>query len=506
MTVYEQALTDARKYVEVAEERATEKLLAATLPRIRRLIESEVIGAGDDDLDVDVQMTEPDASGNVTLNVTPAVTADMQVARPEPTPQPVIPTIPAPPSPSIPSADVIDSSGEILDGVDDASMEDDVTSAVAEAKMMLGARISKRSPAYAERLQELKAHMTDMYTQINAGGADDSATRRLSEALERSLAQLAVGEIGMKRIRENDISLKLTGMPEDIDLQDVGVEIESDGEDGGEQSSDTNDDEGGDDSNQDDSDSGDELDFGGDDDGGSDDDDDDNKHEAEEPLRDDDVIEIDEAEIKAEIARLRSVREAEARPDNRGHGAGHLDAFGDGRAEGDPLDVDIVTERNVSKLRALKTRALREGKLKTYRECKARIATLTRNSAAPGRRIPARGAVTQSTRVNESSELAKANVTNAQLAYANKLLLRNDISAAQKRQVMERLSKAGTVREVKMIFESVIDLLNSSQKLNENRGARRMSASSRTVGSGSSTTINEGVSAARWSVLAGLAR
>ena len=70
------------------------------------------------------------------------------------------------------------------------------------------------------------------------------------------------------------------------------------------------------------------------------------------------------------------------RPDNRGHGPGKPESYGDGDDEGDPLDVKVVTERNVGKLRTLKTEALRKGNLRLYRECKGRIERLTREHLA----------------------------------------------------------------------------------------------------------------------------
>ena len=529
MSIYEQAVSDTKKYVEIAEEKAKASLLRSVIPQIRQLIESEIVGTDSEDLsdDIDVQVTEPDASGNVVLTVTPAMQnqtpAESQPSVTQQQPA-AVPQIPSAPSPTIPDATVSDSADDTEDLLQDddeqttSDLENAVTEACAKTSRLLNSKIAKRSSVFGAHLQELKAHLADMYTQINADDATHDATKkRLSEALERSLAKLAIGEIVMKNnLRENDISLKLTGMPDDVNFDDVGVEIETDSEASSDQDTD------GDTDNSDESNDSDASAESGDDSGSSDDetldfggdDEDEDKNEAIDVMSDDDdddMIEIDESEIRAELARMRSMREAEARPDNRGMGPGDADVFGDGAEEGDPLiDVDVVTERSVSKLRSLKTEALRRGNIKLYRECRARLETLSRVSpVSRDRRRPAniaeaRPAVMSRNLTEAKTQLAEANLNNAQLAYANKLLLRTDLSNSQKKDSLVRLSRAKSVREVKVIFESIVSLLDGRSTLTESRAShRRMGAASRTTGSGSST-ITESVDAARWSVLAGL--
>jgi hypothetical protein len=512
MSVYEDAVKDAKQFVDVATRRAQEQLLGATMPQLRQLIENEIIGAGDDedlDLEPEVSLTEPDAAGNVTLTVTPAVNmADVQ--QPMLPAAAAVPAIPTPPPPSMPDPNVMQPQKQpkvaqvIVDAdSDDAvALERNVTEACEAARVLLGARVARKTQGYCEQIVRLRTRMADMYTQVNAGKGGDAA-RRLGEALERSLAALAVGEtLTMKRkqLREGDITLKLTGVPDDIDLENVGVEIESDEDDGN-----AGDDEGGDGEHEEHGGGDDEIDFGGGDEGGE-------EHNEAEQLDDDTVIEIDEADIRAEISRLRRVREAEARPDNRGHGPGKPEAYGDGDDEGDPLDVKVVTERKVGRLRAMKTEALRKGNLRLYRECKGRIERLTREQ--PIRQDRENGVRTARTHVTPAvptgalresrAQLATANLHNAQLAHANKLLLRSDMTTEQKRQALQRLTRAKSVREVTLVYESVVGLLNGKTQLNEGRQERKiLGSSSRTAGSGAST-MSEGIDAARWSTLAGL--
>ena len=49
-TIYEQAIADAKRLKEVAEQNATNKIIESIAPRIRRLIEQEIAGEVDPDL------------------------------------------------------------------------------------------------------------------------------------------------------------------------------------------------------------------------------------------------------------------------------------------------------------------------------------------------------------------------------------------------------------------------------------------------------------------------
>lgn len=529
MSVYSDAVQDAKQFVAVAEQRAKEKLLSATLPRLKQLIETEIVGASDDDdldLDADITITEPDASGKVTLNVTPAVDVedmiqDDTVNTVLKTPVSVIPTISSNPAPTMPNANVLNSD-ENDETLNDNDMSIQLESAVLEAceqvRLLTNAHILKNTKTFFEQISMLKSKMVDMYTKISTNSKNATSVR-LTEALQHGLTQLACGEIGnMRTLRENDITLKLTGVPEDMELDNLGVEIESDDDLGGDDDSDGDDNDSedhGDDSGDDETlelvDDSDGDEDHGDDSEDHDDDDDDHKNEAETLNDDDCMIEIDEADISREFRKLNRIRESEKAPSVKGNGPGRLDSFGDGTDEGDPLDVDIVTETNVGKLTRLKNEALRRGKLRIYRECKQRLATLS-SRRTPNKTIRESSVRNAQPQFNSSNrrlteanaKLAKANLTNAQLAYANKLTLRSDISAEQKRQAISKLTESKTVREAKLVYDSVVEMLSSRSIMSENRSNRRLlGSSSRSVRSGAST-MSEGIDAQRWSTLAGL--
>jgi hypothetical protein len=136
--------------------------------------------------------------------------------------------------------------------------------------------------------------------------------------------------------------LKLTGLPDELDLDSVGVDlITGDDEEGGDDLDlDMGGDEEGDDEGGEDLD----LDMGAGDEGGDDADLDLGEGS---DLSDDTVVEIDESMLRREIARMKALREEdETKANSWGNGTGpsEHDDFGGGKSEGDPVDQDVDAE------------------------------------------------------------------------------------------------------------------------------------------------------------------
>ena len=100
-------------------------------------------------------------------------------------------------------------------------------------------------------------------------------------------------------------------------------------------------------------------------------------------------------------------------------------------------------------------------------------------------------------------QLVEMNLFNAKLLYANKLMQNKNLTMKQQKAIVEALDNAKTLREAKLLFKSLTESLNrkSSQKLSE--------GSLRTLGSSSRSTrsaqpASNGVEVDRWGVLAGL--
>jgi len=101
-------------------------------------------------------------------------------------------------------------------------------------------------------------------------------------------------------------------------------------------------------------------------------------------------------------------------------------------------------------------------------------------------------------------KLEESNLFNAKLLCCNKLLQNESLNARQKESSIERLDEAQSVREVKLVYESIVKALGrGNSKINESaRGG--VGSSSRQVNSGGVSMLNENVIVDRWATLAGL--
>lgn len=104
---------------------------------------------------------------------------------------------------------------------------------------------------------------------------------------------------------------------------------------------------------------------------------------------------------------------------------------------------------------------------------------------------------------NLKGQLVEMNLFNAKLLYANKLMQNKNLTMKQQKAIVEALDNAKTLREAKLLYKSLTESLNrkSSKKLTE--------GSLRTLGSSSRSTrsaqpASSGVEVDRWAVLAGI--
>ena len=107
-------------------------------------------------------------------------------------------------------------------------------------------------------------------------------------------------------------------------------------------------------------------------------------------------------------------------------------------------------------------------------------------------------------------ELKESNLFNAKLLYVNKLMQVHDLNSKQQRAIVEALDNAKTIREAKLLYTSLTDSLRQ-----RNTTTRRKEVSSRLneglvkSGSGSNSTrssapAKNGVELNRWATLAGI--
>ena len=597
--LYEEALADIKRLKEVAEDSALRSLTAAVTPRIREFIEQELLrengdideetlgapgsqdlpgelmtdvnpvapvpGLGDAD-DMASAMSTPDEQGKVTL--------DLDALGTDSSGEPVEPPMFGSPVPE--GDDEYEMSFEsvaALSPVLNASKVN-VVKELESGLYRLGERVElfkgagklvRESKSFNEQIARMISHVENMYGYVQESVTVPARKKSyeikleaLFQELNKLQEQKKMSKKSLKKMMtEEDVTLKLTGLPDEIDLDSVGVDLitgEEDGEEGGDL-------EGGDDFDL----GGEEGDEGGDDLdldalGGGDDEGEEEMGESRR-LSDDTIVEIDEGMLRREIARMKSLRE-DAVPSTKGAGPGKsVKDFGGGHDEGDPwLDGEVTTEGDEEETdetldevdgdltmdemdeekpdlstESLKRRVAFEKRLQE--RAKARGASLKKEAAAT--RNPKKVAALRSeygklvTRFNESvtrekkftklvvestkrtasatknvaarriaenadsnlrAKLAETNLFNAKLLYSNKLLQNDALSKRQKSEIIERLDEANSQREVKLVYESLVKTMaGTARPLSEGSDRRVIGSASRTTRP-ASTNLSEGVS------------
>ena len=200
------------------------------------------------------------------------------------------------------------------------------------------------------------------------------------------------------------------------------------------------------------------------------------------------VYEIDEDTLRLELARLREARAKKEKLlvskknlKSQPHVKAAAKAFGDGELE----EVDEV------EINALDT--AKKHKLKKLEEARANRALQTQLNEY-------RSAVN-----TLREQMTDLNLFNAKLLYVNKMLQTKDLTPKQQKVVIEAIDGAKTLREVKMLYKSLTETLVGGNTSSLNESATRFAAggSSRATGSATART-NEGGEVDRWARLAGL--
>jgi hypothetical protein len=75
------------------------------------------------------------------------------------------------------------------------------------------------------------------------------------------------------------------------------------------------------------------------------------------------------------------------------------------------------------------------------------------------------------------TELNEINLLNAKLLYTNKIFKSKNLNETQKVKILEAFDKAGTVKEAKLVYETVNTGFNSKKHVNENLGRASKSIS-----------------------------
>lgn len=361
--LYEEALADVKKLKEVAEDNAKRALLEAVTPRIRDLIENQLLG----ELGVEEIEADPEDILTDEYPVVPQNTV-------EPVPVPAVPAAGAASSMasaiSMPDAEgkvTLDLDALKADGCGDeyelsmeaanalgllmsenksVTFEDKLRQLDRKVNLFSGAsKLVRESKGFESSLSEIVSEVENTYSYLQDNLQDSPKKSSYESILENhysTLKQLMEQKMNKKlsTLSEADVTLKLTGMPDELDLDSIGVDLIT-GEEGEE--------EGGEEGGED-------LDLGGEEEeeGGEEDldlglEDSEKTEEKMESLKlsDDTIVEIDEAMLRREIGRMKALRESADMPKNaeKGNGPGEVaDGFEDDDL-GDPFtDVKLTTE------------------------------------------------------------------------------------------------------------------------------------------------------------------
>ena len=216
----------------------------------------------------------------------------------------------------------------------------------------------------------------------------------------------------------------------------------------------------------------------------------------------DEMYEIDESMLRRELKRLReeAVQASDADPDGAEEVGDPMAAQADWGGSDEVIDVseeDLVNAlaEELNRVRrprrrstARRTRRLRETARRRRRNTRP---TRSKNT---GRAVKAERAV-----VKLRSQLNEMNVFNAKLLFANKLMQNRDLSAKQQRAIVEALDSAKTINEAKLLYKSLSASLSKGGKTLSEGKSRLLASSSR-----SARSAYSGAEVDRWALLAGL--
>jgi hypothetical protein len=556
-SLYKDAIADARKLREAAEQNAKNRIIEAVTPKLRSLIERQ-IAEGDDGLvdDIDSELLDaPDAM-------------DMLDAEEDYVPPPAE-IMDINPEPMSIDSDGLGSIEVIADEEDEPSVEDESQNKSVHVNITVE---GKRNYLLRHRAVRLVKALSEAKTRSERNKIRKEL-RVLREALiitENSqnvrLAKnikVILKESTMRR-RKNSWLFEGEDTPEesveevefdDADLDEEGGEtmevdigkledafnmepgtLAAAAGDGEDEEDDLDDLDMDDDEDMEDED----MDFGdetyesmGESDGA--DDETLEEGDADECDEDDEVVEVNEAMLRRALGASRRRRTAPRRQNRRlsesarrrrarinrrrrlreGEAKAMASSFGGGKAGKEMfVDVDENTLLN----------ALAE-ELGNPSNATAAQGRASKMASHFGGGSVKKGAVMESRRVRSANrkavlaerkaraakkELKESNLFNAKLLYVTKLMQQHTLNNKQQRAIIEAMDNAKTQREAKLLFSSLNESLNKrtaskqvakGNKLNENRS--RTGTTSGSLRSGQAPN-NNGVELDRWAVLAGL--
>lgn len=515
-TLYDEAIADVKKMKEIAESQARDLVLKKVEPRIKELVEQQLFGESDEECDeasgvgsIQGSMSSHEEEDNLDES-------DEEEAESQEETQYEV-------------TEGCESSLSNLASFARPMNDDRFVAEVYKLHESVRQHVTtdkqtQLSDNFVVSVDETISKLEDMYAYLKESYVGDDADK-LEQNLEKSYGLInAVKESTMKMrdlLNEEVLTLKLNGLPDGVDLDGLTVDVVSDDEVEADASAEA--------PAADASAPAPEA------------------AEAAPPAPqaesddadDDDMIEISESELRAELARLGSLDEGDG-----------VEDYGDGSSEGHPVK-DSVSDLESLKVENARRRLTRSAKrlsesrgtpreefaramynsaIASYRKARSASVLSEKKSSASSKAVfeesrqaalaskkvsaPAVKNTADSKRLAEAeskvtkltAQLVEANLLNAKLIHANKLLRLEGLTKAQQAMVIDRLDEAKNLREVRLISESLSKVLaGSKDSLVESASRRPSGSASRPSSSGAvSKNLNEGLETARWAELAGI--
>jgi hypothetical protein len=242
---------------------------------------------------------------------------------------------------------------------------------------------------------------------------------------------------------------------------------------------------------------------------------------SESRLNDDDIIEIDEAALVAEMRKMKKLREKKSAgkgPNGTqgGHGAAHFDAFGGGKDEGepfvdgedlnanDPIGSDGYLDENASLFEADEDELCEDEGVsgsKKQKERQKKEMGETHQRVASNKQ-PSEKSLSESLK-KARVELAEQKLFNTKLVALNRVLQIPGLTKNQKSSVVETLDSARSVEEVGKLYSKIVETLKSKGKaIHESTQVSRGSSSRPTTSAAPSNDSDSHPLLERWNKIA----
>ena len=469
--LYEEAIADAKKLRELAEQNAKNAIIESITPKIRDLIESQIMGEIDEpDLDADVleEVANDISNSPEEYDITPEAAEELK---------------------------------EMLEPPAEERPADGQGTRIVE--------VSNQLTAYSEYVDALEDVMSkirgtnpselnesDLKKYVALVAVSEKSCQKLSHMLE-STERLNVFESVMKNaqdkiqdfkkeIKEMKRSLRDLLSEEVITLElDLGDEVEVDPSDVKVSVSEKE-----------------EIDLEAVED------------EEEVEVEDVDVEEVEDVDVDDLEEMILELDEEEVDEDMHAEGEDveemdhadegyHMEEGAEGEDLAEGLDDDTVLEIDENMLREELAKLMQES------EPTAEEEVLEETTAEPvateqNDELQAELESYQSAVTDLQSQLAEMSLFNAKLLYTNKLLMNSDLSQTQRAQAIETLDDAASLREVKLLFKTLTE--SFSKRAEDKTSSRNIGGASRPTRS-ASMNLNESRESKetnRWALLAGI--